>query len=165
MTKFETTKMTLQLNFTYPSFISYDPLEKDQLSVKVLQDDVFVTDDGLHSLPKDYHVAKRWIPKQALAEHTDGLDNASTALHAFFATMVVSQITINLLMGAAIKFCWGLVNTLQFLVFTPYWQLGLPANAHMVLKTLKYIALGEFIPYDWLTNWVKGLFGFELPQT
>jgi len=76
------------------------------------------------------------------------------------SAVVGGQFAINVLLAVAIKYMWGLMDTFQFIIFTPYWKVQLPANAGSVIKTLKYAVLGEFIPYDKLLAWVKS-FGPE----
>jgi len=41
----------------------------------------------------------------------------------------------------------------------------MPPNVFEIITTLKYIALGEFIPYERMVNWFKELFGIDSPQT
>ena len=45
-----------------------------------------------------------------------------------------------------------MINTLQFVVFFTDWSVLIPVNALMAIETFRSIALGEFIPYDWLTE-------------
>ena len=52
-----------------------------------------------------------------------------------------------------------MINTLQFVVFFTEWQAQMPANAVIAIKTFRNIALGEFIPYEWLTEKIDKLFG------
>ena len=50
---------------------------------------------------------------------------------------------------------WGAVNILQFIVYYHFIKTNLVAHAHFFLLKLKEIALGEFIPYELITNKVK----------
>ena len=54
-------------------------------------------------------------------------------------------VAINILLGVSLKFVWGMVNMLQFVIFMQPWKLNWPANALMAIKTLRTLALGEFI--------------------
>ena len=62
----------------------------------------------------------------------------------------------------SLKYLWGLTDTLQFIVFTTYWGIRVPVVAETVIVTLKYAALGEFIPYEGIQNWIGAKFG-QLP--
>jgi len=74
------------------------------------------------------------------------------------------QIIISFFLAAALKHLWSLTDTLQFIIFTTtYWSIQVPAVAEAVINMLKYVALGEFIPYEILTDWIKEKFGQE-PQ-
>jgi len=64
ITNFTQTRMTLQVNFSSPEYISYDSLSKDRLFVKVLHSNVFVTKDALDSLAQNYTFGGREIPQQ-----------------------------------------------------------------------------------------------------
>ena len=55
------------------------------------------------------------------------------------------NLALNIIFALSLKFLWGFVNMLQFLVFMQLWDIDLPPNAQAVLKFLKSIALMEFI--------------------
>lgn len=52
---------------------------------------------------------------------------------------------VNIVLGASLKFLWGMVNSLQFVVYMKDWKVNWPPNAKLVVKTLETIALGKFI--------------------
>ena len=66
--------------------------------------------------------------------------------------IATGNIVINVFLGASLKLLWGLINTFQFIVFFTEWKVQIPANSLIALDTLRKIALGEFIPTDWLTE-------------
>jgi len=74
---------------------------------------------------------------------------------------MAAEMTINVFLAAALKYFWGLVDVLQFVVFTPLWLVTVPVNAERVIKTLKYVALGEFVPYHLVTDKIKAMFSME----
>ena len=76
------------------------------------------------------------------------MDTASNTANAF----ATGNIVVNVLLGASLKLLWGLINTFQFIVFFTEWKVQIPANSLMALDTLRTIALGEFIPTEWLTE-------------
>ena len=49
-------------------------------------------------------------------------------------------------------------NILQLIVYCNLIKVNLAANTKIFLSKLKDIALGEFIPYDWLTEKVRKYF-------
>ena len=53
---------------------------------------------------------------------------------------------------------WVMFNILQLIVYYNLIKVNLAANAKIFLLKLKNIALGEFIPYDWLTEKVRSRF-------
>ena len=68
------------------------------------------------------------------------------------ASFTTGSIAINIILGLSLKLLWGLINVLQFIVFCTDWNVMMPPNADIATKTFRIIALGEFIPYDWLTE-------------
>ena len=82
---------------------------------------------------------------EELAKTMDTATNTANAI-------ATGNIVINVFLGASLKLLWGLINTFQFIVFFSEWKAQIPANSLMALETLKTIALGEFIPTDWLTE-------------
>ena len=54
-----------------------------------------------------------------------------------------------------------MVTLLQFVVFMRAWQILLPVNADIFLKSLKSLALFEFLPIDNLDEKVMNLFGIK----
>ena len=67
-------------------------------------------------------------------------------------TVATGNIAINILLGTSLKYLWGMINTLQFVVFFTEWNVMIPPNAKIAIATFRNIALGEFIPYHWLTD-------------
>ena len=62
--------------------------------------------------------------------------------------IATGNIFVNILLGASLKFLWGMINTLQFIVFFTDWKVRIPTNATIAVKTFRKIALGEFIPSE-----------------
>ena len=78
------------------------------------------------------------------------------------ATTVAASTSIGqLFLGASLKLLWGLINTLQFIVFFSDWQVQMPENAAGAIKMIRTFALGEFIPYEWLTDPIARIFETE----
>ena len=49
------------------------------------------------------------------------------------------------MLGASLKYLWGMINILQFIIYMKEWKVNWPANASLGIKTMRTIALGEFI--------------------
>jgi hypothetical protein len=71
------------------------------------------------------------------------------------------NLVLNIVFAFSLKFLWGFVNMLQFLVFMQLWQIELPQNAKVVMKFLKSIALLEFIPTEQITGAISGWLGLD----
>ena len=78
-----------------------------------------------------------------------------------FTIMAGTNIALNIFLVGALKFLWGLVNILQFLVFMSRWKLDYPGNTLSVLKFIKMIALMEFMPTGWFTDILSDWFGIQ----
>ena len=66
------------------------------------------------------------------------------------ALVLILNIVLRLILGKSLKSIWDVVNVLQFIVFFELIKVNIAPHAKLFLKQLKSIALGEFIPYDWL---------------
>ena len=76
--------------------------------------------------------------------------------------MASTNLVLNFFLASGLKYLWGLMNTLQFLVFITKWKLDFPVNALNVLEYIKMIALMEFIPTTWFTNTLSNWFGLQI---
>jgi len=59
--------------------------------------------------------------------------------------LATSSLPINIALGASLKYLWGMVNSLQFVVYMKDWKVNWPPNAKLIVTTLETIALGKFI--------------------
>ena len=64
-----------------------------------------------------------------MAALTAVLDSAQGAANAF----ATGNVAINILLGASLKFLWGMINTLQFVVFFTDWNVQIPNNAAVAI--------------------------------
>ena len=71
------------------------------------------------------------------------------------ASLLTFNFIIDLVVGTSLKFMWGLVNTLQMTCYFTEIKVNLAIHATVFLKKLRIVALGEFIPYDWLNSVLK----------
>lgn len=60
-----------------------------------------------------------------------------------FTTLLTSSMPINILLGLSLKTLWGMVNTLQFVIFMDDWDVNWPPNASFALRSVRTIALGD----------------------
>jgi hypothetical protein len=70
-------------------------------------------------------------------------------------------LVVNILVSFGLKYVWGMVNLLQFLVFIPMWKLNFPYNALAALNYIKYIALMEFVDTKSIMNSISEGLGIE----
>ena len=67
--------------------------------------------------------------------------------------MLTLNLILDIILGSSLKFMWSMVNTLQIIVYFNTVKLNISVQAMIFLDKLRIIALGEFIPYDWLTDY------------
>ena len=67
--------------------------------------------------------------------------------------MLTLNLALDVALGSSLKFMWSMVNTLQIFVYFNKVKINLSVKAMIFLDKLRFIALGEFIPYDWLTSY------------
>jgi hypothetical protein len=79
--------------------------------------------------------------------------------------LATSSLPLNIVMGVSLKYLWGMVNTLQFVIFMDQWKLNWPPNASMAIKSIRSIALGEFIDTKALKAKILDYYGLNsIPQ-
>ena len=69
----------------------------------------------------------------------------------------ISNIFLTIFLSIGLKYLWNPVNILQFMVYIPMYKLTFPSNALGVFNFLKMIALLEFIPTIFITNWTSDM--------
>ena len=57
------------------------------------------------------------------------MDSANGAAN----TLATGNLVINIVLGSSLKLLWGMINTLQFVVFFTEWNVIIPPNALMVI--------------------------------
>ena len=92
------------------------------------------------------------LPRQLDPATAEAIAATMESANGAANTLATGNLVINILLGSSLKQLWSMINTLQFVVFFTEWNIIIPANALMVIETFRTIALGEFIPYDWLTE-------------
>ena len=71
---------------------------------------------------------------------------------------------MDLLLGTSLKKIWSIVNILQFIVFFHFIKVSIAAHSSVFLSKLKIIALGEFFPYEEITNEVEEKFNIDVDK-
>ena len=65
------------------------------------------------------------------------------------------NLVLDIVLGSSLKLMWGMVNTLQIIVYFNSVKVDLSVKATVFLDKLRIIALGEFIPYGWLYEYFR----------
>ena len=76
-------------------------------------------------------------------------------------TLSIVIIILQFFLAMGLKYLWNIMNLLQFLIFMQTWQILLPSTTSIVLKQLKVLALGEFLPTDFFKSTLKKILGLE----
>ena len=92
------------------------------------------------------------LPRQIEEAEAEQIASAMTTATSTANSFATGNIVLNIILGSSLKLLWGMINTLQFVVFFTDWRVLIPPNALIAIETFRVIALGEFIPYDWLTE-------------
>ena len=142
--------LEFKLTYSKPEAVSRDQNEKDTITIKFDQSVWYDPNSDVEvneGRPLVIQLPRQMDPETAAAM-ASAMDTANGAAN----TITTGNIVINILLGSSLKFLWGMINTLQFIVFFTEWNVIIPPNADMAIETLRVIALGEFIPYHWLTD-------------
>jgi len=76
--------------------------------------------------------------------------------------LATSSLPINIVIGVSLKYLWGMINPLQFVVYMKEWKVNWPPNARLIIETLETIALGKFIKTDRIKRKFMDFYGLEV---
>lgn len=125
---FKPYQIEVQLEFSNPLFISLDQMHRDILKVEIIDNSTFtsaidfITNPVLHS--------SAWIEifRQMSKESSQKVQSLAKNQQAI-NTLLTSSLPINLLLGLSLKYLWGMINTLQYIIFMDEWTVNWPPNA------------------------------------
>lgn len=137
-TLFEPNKAQIQLEFTYPGYISAETF--DILEVKVLKAGKLKSSKRFVNVEEKTSL-RRSIPKQVdgLIE-TEILLDASDPAQQGVTAFLGANFLISLLVGTSLNLLWGLVHSLE--VTSPYFLLfiPMPINAQILYSAMYSVA-------------------------
>lgn len=81
----------------------------------------------------------------------------SDALAAF----AMGNLFVNIFLAVGLKYLWNLVALLQFVIFMRMWLIQMPIKTSLFLKSLKSLALFEFLPTDNLDTKAADFLGID----
>ena len=80
------------------------------------------------------------------------------------SSVLTINLLIDILLGSSLKFMWNLVNTLQIIVYLNEVKANFSVEVKIFLEKLRVVALGEFIPYDWLKSYFSEKWNISVEQ-
>jgi len=150
VTSFTARQIQVQLELSNPLYVSLDAFYRDQLKVRIVDESTFVSAVDFLTTSIRNSVSQieifRFLSKE-IAASVESLQKQQTTMNA----LVTGSMPLNIFLGLSLKYLWGMVNSLQFVIFMDQWKVNWPPNASMAIKTVRTIALAEFID----TNKVK----------
>ena len=75
--------------------------------------------------------------------------------------LLSGSLPANLALGLSMKYLWGMINALHFVIYMDLWKVNWPANAKLAIKTIRTIALLEFINFGAIKNKIFVYFGIS----
>ena len=94
-------------------------------------------------------------PRMIDQAQAEAIDEAMGNAQATANVIASGNILVNIVLKSSLKNLWGMINTLQFVAFFELWGAQMPTNVESALKTFKEIAMGDFIPSEWLIDPLK----------
>ena len=73
------------------------------------------------------------LPSQINAEEAAAIGAAMGTATSSANTFASGSMALNIVLGASLKFLWGMINTLQFVVFFTEWTVRIPPNATIAI--------------------------------
>lgn len=81
-----------------------------------------------------------------------------------FTAALSASMPANIFLGLSLKYLWGMVNTLQFVIFMDEWQVNWPPNASKALAMVRKFALAEFIDTKEMQQQLLEYYGLNQTQ-
>ena len=150
MTEATDTLIELQVTYSNPGAVSRDPTTPDKVSISF--DKRYFSDPETDLEINEGSALVLDIPRQIDPAKAEQIATAMSAATSTANTFATGNVVLNIILGSSLKLLWGMINTLQFVVFFTDWRVLIPPNALIAIETFRVIALGEFIPYEWLTE-------------
>lgn len=97
------------------------------------------------------------LSEQEIKEVKELEEMTSDALAAF----AMGNLFVNLFLAVGLKYLWNLVALLQFVIFMRMWLIQMPIKTSLFLKSLKSLALFEFLPTDNLDTKAADFVGID----
>jgi flagellar hook-basal body complex protein FliE len=144
ISSFTTRQIEVQIELSNPIYVSIDAFHRDQLKVRIVDESTFVSAIDFITTAKRHGTAQIEIARflsNEIKSVVENLQKQQTTINAF----VTGSLPINIVLGLSLKYLGGMVNSLQFVIFMDQWKVNWPPNASMAIKTVRTVALAEFI--------------------
>ncbi len=156
---FSEREIKLQIELSNPLYVSLDPLYRDLLALEVIDPAYFVSAlDSKTTILKGTRLQLTIDQPLAPADAIETLKSVNSGAEKA-NILATSSLPVNIVLGASLKFLWGMVNSLQFVVYMKDWKVNWPPNAKLVVQTLETIALGKFIEKEKIKRKLMDFYG------
>ena len=152
-------EIKLQIELSNPLYVSFDPLYRDLLALEVIDPTYFVSaQDSKTTILKGTRLQLTIDQPLAPADAVETLKSVNSGAEKA-NVLATSSLPVNIVLGASLKYLWGMVNSLQFVVYMKEWKVNWPPNAKLIVETLETIALGKFIDQEKIKRKVADFYG------
>ena len=118
--KATSTDIELKLLFSDPNAVSQDSTSLDQIEV-TFDPTVFSDPDTELEVNAGEPLVIE-LPRQIDAEKAEQIESTMDVAQSTANAIATGNIAINIFLGASLKLLWGMINTLQFIVFFTEWN-------------------------------------------
>ena len=136
--------MQIKLTFENPLYVSYK--ESDMLMINVRDSSAFRRDAFEDYLPVKYSMSRKILSimeeNTAVAVLTSMSDKAKTVMDI----SLVFNLMTNVAFSTSMYLLWGLINTLQMILYLPMIEVNFPANVKFLYSILIPVACMDLIP-------------------
>ena len=118
--------MDVQIDFVYPKKVTLNDVDPDSLSIQ-FKDLVLFIDKNDYTLLQDKLQLEFPIRKQLQAKEQKEIEELEDQLTRAYAAFSIGNIALNIFLSAGLKYLWGMITLLQFVLFmTTYWFMNMP---------------------------------------
>ena len=117
MTKFSANQIHIQLELSNAIYLSLDPFNPDDIKVTIKDPQPFISALDFHTTSIKDTFDQIVIPRQVSKAMAATAIAVETNQKVIINTVSSSTFVINLLLGLTLKYLWGMINVLQFVIY------------------------------------------------
>jgi hypothetical protein len=142
--------MQIKLTFENPLYVSYK--ESDMLMITIKDSSFFRREAFEDYLPVKYSMSRKIMSIMEENIATAILSGVTDSAKSAMDVSLVFNLLTNIAFSSSMYLLWGLINTLQMILYLPMIGVNFPANVKFLYSILIPVACMDLIPREYTTD-------------